>query len=175
MKSMRITVPAMLAIFLCAGCADLLPQKTDRSPPLAGPQVNADTKYPPSPQSRATPIPAREINMAGTCRRTEEDGFREDAVVRVSHNAVQTLTWKLWVSRKGSCHFDLEEFKQVQQTPHIELHAIDGSGCKLMVWQDPRRITLAHARCEKHCTPGIYEQAWPVLFDPRNGDCAQIR
>jgi len=88
---------------------------------------------------------------------------------------VQTLTWKLWVSRRGWCHFDLAEFKQVQQTPHIELHAIDGSGCTLMVWQDPRRITLAHARCEKHCTPGIYDEAWPVLFDPRSGGCAQIR
>lgn len=174
MKSRRITVPAMLAIFICAGCADL-PQRMDRSPPLAGPNVNVDKVYPPSPQERATPIAAREINMSGTCKRTEEDGFREDAVVRVSHNAVQTLSWKLWVSRKGSCRFDLEQFKQVQQTPHIELHAVDGGGCKLMVWQDPRRITLAHARCEKYCTPGIYEQAWPVLFDPRNGGCAQVR
>lgn len=174
MKSTTVAKPALLALFLCVGCAPLQ-ERVDRSPPLAGPTVNADKTYPPAPQARATPIAAREINMAGACKRTEEDGFREDAVVRVSRNAVQTLTWKLWVSRKGSCQFDLAQFKQVQQTPHIELHAVDGGGCKLMVWQDPRRITLAHAKCEKYCTPGIYEQAWPVLFDPKSGACAQVR
>nr|WP_315592279.1 hypothetical protein [uncultured Cupriavidus sp.] len=174
MTSTRFAMPALLAFFLCAACAPLQ-QLTDRSPPLAGPSANPPKSYPPAPETRATPIVAREIDINGACKRTEEDGFREDAVVRVSHNAVQTLSWKLWVSRKGSCQFDLAEFKQVQQTPHIELHAIDGSGCKLMVWQDPRRVTLAHARCEKHCTPGIYEQAWPVLFDPKSGSCAQIR
>lgn len=168
----RTTVPALLAIFLCAGCADFMQAK---GPPVY--QGSLPKPYPSrAPEiARATPIPAHEIDMTGTCKRTEEDGFREDASMRVSHNAVQVLTWKLWVSRRGSCQFDLTEFKQVQQTPHIELHALDGSGCTLMIWQDPRRVTLAHARCEKHCTPGIYDEAWPVLFDPKSGACAQIR
>ena len=38
-----------------------------------------------------------------------------------------------------------------------------------------RRVTLAHNHCETHCTPGIYEQAWPVLFDPKSGACADVR
>ena len=161
----------LLAVLLGTACVPLpIAHYRPPPPPAAAPVADA-----PPPKARAAPIAAKTITIAGACKRTEEDGFREDAVVRVSHNAVQTLSWKLWVSRKGSCRFDLEQFKQVQQTPHIELHAVDGSGCKLMVWQDPRRITLAHARCEKYCTPGIYEQAWPVLFDPRSGDCAQIR
>ena len=170
--TIRPTVPAaMLAIFLCAACTP--PPVADRSRPPPGPTA---TKTPPSGQAaRATPIPARDIDMAGECKRTEEDGFREEAMMRVSHNDVKTLSWKLWVSRRGSCEFQLDEFKQTQQKPHIELVALDGSGCKLMVWQDPRRVTLAHARCEKRCTPGIYEQAWPVLFDPRSGHCAEVR
>jgi hypothetical protein len=160
-------------LFLCAACVEPFAPK---GPPTYTGQLPAPyASKTPEIAVRATPIAAHEIDISGICRRTEEDGFREDATVRVSHNAVETLTWKLWVSRRGWCHFDLSEFKQVQQTPHIELHAIDGSGCTLMVWQDPRRITLAHARCEKHCTPGIYDQAWPVLFDPKNGGCAQIR
>jgi len=169
---LKNAMPAMLAVFLCAACTDMFVSK---APPVY--QGPLPAPYPSKAPDivRATPIPPHEIDIAGNCKRTEEDGFREDATVRVSHNAVQTLTWKLWVSRRGWCHFDLAEFKQVQQTPHIELHAIDGSGCTLMVWQDPRRITLAHARCEKHCTPGIYDEAWPVLFDPRSGGCAQIR
>lgn len=170
---MRVTpyMPAMLAVFLCAAC---LPQKVaERLPPLQGPTV--PKAYPPPPEQLATPIAPRDITLTGECRRTEDDGFREDAMLRVTRNDVQTLMWKLWVGKRGSCRFELAQFRQVQQKPHIELHAIDGSGCKLMVWQDPRRITLAHARCEKYCTPGIYEQAWPVLFDPKSGACAEIR
>ncbi|CAG9163468.1 hypothetical protein [Cupriavidus pampae] len=170
--SSRITVPAvLLATLLCTACTP--PMLADRSKPIQGP--TAPKLYPPAPETRSTPIPARAIDMAGDCKRTEEDGFREEAMMRVSHNDVQTLSWRLWVSKRGSCEFNLSEFKQTQQTPHIELVALDGSACKLMVWQDPRRVTLAHARCEKHCTAGIYEQAWPVLFDPRSGHCADIK
>jgi hypothetical protein len=95
--------------------------------------------------------------------------------MRVTNNDVHSLSWKLWVGRRGSCQFDLTQFKQVRKTPHIELKAVDGSACTLMIWQDPRRVTLAHAHCEKHCTPGVYETAWPVLFDPRSGACAQVK
>ncbi|KJK23151.1 lipoprotein [Burkholderiaceae bacterium 16] len=136
------------------------------APPAAAPAVVRE---------RPTPIVPRDIDISANCQRTEEDGFREDAHMQVVSNDVRSLSWKLWVGRRGSCHFDLAEFRQVRKTPHIELRAIDDSGCTLMVWQDPRRVTLAHAHCEQHCTPGIYEQAWPVLFNPRSGTCAQIR
>ncbi|MCY1254380.1 hypothetical protein D9M68_73520 [compost metagenome] len=121
------------------------------------------------------PIASRDIDLAGDCRRTEEDGFREDAQLRVSNNSVQQLSWKLWVGKRGSCSFNLADFRQVQKKPHIELRASDGSGCKLMVWQDPRRVTLAHANCQQRCTPGIYEEAWPVMFEPGSGACARTR
>ncbi len=146
------------------------------SPLPTGCALTRDTKGP-RPRGAGTrhAHPPHDIDIAADCQRTEEDGFREDAHMRVASNDVRSLSWKLWVGRHGSCHFDLTEFRQVRRTPHIELQAIDGSGCTLMVWQDPRRVTLAHAHCEQHCTPGIYEQAWPVLFDPRSGTCAQIR
>lgn len=127
------------------------------------------------PFGRPTPIASRDIDLAGDCRRTEEDGFREDAQLRVADNTVQQLSWKLWVGKRGSCSFDLADFRQVRKSPHIELRANDGSGCKLMVWQDPRRVTLAHASCQQRCTPGIYEEAWPVMFDPGTGTCAATR
>ena len=88
-------------------------------------------------------------------------------------NVVQALSWRLWVGSRGSCSFEQSEFRQTRLRPHIELAARDGSGCKLMVWQEPRRVTLAHAGCERHCTPGIYEQAMPVMFDPATGGCAR--
>ncbi|WP_231907997.1 hypothetical protein [Cupriavidus sp. USMAHM13] len=164
------SVAGLLATCLLTACeTPLLP-----TPPavVGAPRVSSG---PGLPQVAPTPIPQRDIELAGECRRTEEDGFHEEALMRVAHNAVEVLIWNVQAGRHGTCHFDLREFHQVRQTPHVELQAVDGSACKLMVWQDPRRITLAFAQCESHCTPGAYEHAWPVLFDPESGSCAQIR
>jgi len=119
------------------------------------------------------PIADRPIDLAGRCAQTEEDGFREEATLRVSDNRVETLSWQLWVGRRGTCRFELQDFRQVRSRPSIELAARDGSACRLMIWQEPRRVTLAHAGCERRCTPGIYEQAMPVMFDPATGGCAR--
>jgi hypothetical protein len=84
------------------------------------------------------------------------------------------LTWQTVVGRRGSCTFDLAEFRQTRSRPHLELLASDGTGCRLLVYQDARRVTLAHSNCSQRCTPGIYEQAWPVMFDPASGRCARL-
>lgn len=123
--------------------------------------------------ARPGPIADRPIDVDGRCAQTEEDGFREDATLLVRANEVRAMSWKLWVGRRGSCRFEHADFRQVRSRPHIELLARDGSGCKLMVWQDPRRITLAHAGCQRRCSAGIYDEAWPVMFDPRSGACAR--
>ena len=124
-------------------------------------------------RSRPAPIADRRIDLDGRCTQAEEDGFREEASLLVRDNEVRSLAWQLWVGRKGSCRFDHADFRQTRSAPHIELLARDGSGCKLMVWQDPRRVTLAHAGCQKRCSGGIYDQAWPVMFDPKSGACAR--
>ncbi|RPH41439.1 MAG: hypothetical protein EHM87_19705 [Burkholderiales bacterium] len=124
------------------------------------------------PGPRPAPIADRAIELSGRCAQTEEDGFREEARLVVRASRVDELSWRLWVGRRGSCRFELADFSQVRSRPSIELVARDGSACKLMIWQDPRRVTLAHAGCEARCTEGIYEEAWPVMFEPRDGGCA---
>ncbi len=119
------------------------------------------------------PIADRPINLEGACVQSEDDGFSENAHLSVRDNRVLALDWTVQVGRRGSCHFRQADFRQTKSRPHIELAARDGSGCRLMVWQDPRRITLAHAGCETRCTPGIYDEAWPVMFDPATGRCAR--
>jgi hypothetical protein len=124
--------------------------------------------------SRPTPIADRPIDLNGACAQSDADGFREQATLQVRDNAVQSMSWQLWVGKRGSCRFEHGEFRQTKWRPHIEMVARDGSGCRLLVWQDSRRITLAHNGCERYCTPGVYEQAWPVMFDPRSGACARL-
>ncbi|MCP5266948.1 MAG: hypothetical protein H6934_12600 [Burkholderiaceae bacterium] len=116
----------------------------------------------------------RVIQLAGSCSQTETDGFGERAVVDVRGNTVHSLNWEIKIGRHGVCHFAGADFRQVKSRPHIELHARDGSGCKLMIWQEPRRVTLAHANCARYCSPPtIYDKAWPVMFDPATGNCAR--
>jgi hypothetical protein len=126
-----------------------------------------------SPRQGPPPIPDRAIHLDAYCTQTEADGFRETARLLVADNRVQALSWELWVGARGGCRFELAEFTQTRRRPAIELIARDGSGCKLMVWQDPKKVTLAHAGCERRCTPGIYEDAWPVMFDPATGRCTK--
>lgn len=114
----------------------------------------------------------RPITLHGQCSITEEDGFREQARLRVVNNRIEALSWQLWVGSRGGCRFELADFRQVRERPSIELVERSGGACRLLVWQSDARITLAHAGCEQQCAPGIYEEAWPVMFDPRTGDCA---
>ena len=115
------------------------------------------------------------ITLQGSCSQTDDDGFREQVTLNVRNSAVQALAWRIWVGRKGTCSFELNEFQQTRTRPHIELQARDRSGCKLMVYQDPRRVTLAHAGCERRCTGGVQDEAWPVMFNPRSGGCGDLR
>jgi len=143
-------------------------------PPAARPESPAVRPSPPAARpGRPGPIADRAISLHGQCAQTEDDGFREQAELKVRDNEVQALSWQLWVGRRGSCRFEQADFQQTRRRPHIELQSRDGSGCKLMVWQDPRRITLAHAGCQRWCTAGIYDQAMPVMFDPGSGGCAR--
>jgi len=124
--------------------------------------------------STPTPIADRPIDLDGFCEQTEDDGFRERARLLVRANQVQALSWEITVGRRGSCRYELAEFRQTKRRPHIELAARDGSGCRLLVWQEPRRITLAHANCASRCVPSsIDDQAWPAMFDPGTGGCAR--
>ncbi len=156
------------------------PSEVARPAPVPAPPAGAPRPAeppvavaPPTPsRGRPAPIADRRIDLTGRCAQAEEDGFREDAVLKVRDNQVEDLSWQLWVGRKGGCRFEHADFRQTRHRPHIELQARDGSACKLMVWQDPRRVTLAHANCQRWCSGGIYEQAWPVMFDPASGGCA---
>jgi len=156
-KPFSVAVPAVLLAAL--GACGVLPS-------------GAPVPSAPAP-SRPAPIADQPINLTGVCIQTEEDGFGENARLVVRNSQVQALSWRMQIGKRGSCSFELATFRQVKSRPHVELVERDGSGCKLMVWRDPRRITMGHAGCEKHCTPGVYDKAWPVMFDPATGGCAR--
>ena len=79
----------------------------------------------------STPIPDRPIDLSASCAQTEEDGFRENAQITVRANRVETLSWQLWVGKRGGCKFSLADFRQVSARPSIELTERSGGSCKL--------------------------------------------
>ncbi|MGE0314658.1 MAG: hypothetical protein AB7P21_23825 [Lautropia sp.] len=169
------------AVLLCcawlASCAILGDE--GRPAPVRGP-APPPSGTPPSPRSTPQqglpqPVPQRGgLSLAGHCEQREDDGFRENASLNVRGGVVQSLAWQLWVGKRGSCRFDYADFTQTKQSPHIEMTARDGSGCRLLIYQDRRRVTLAHAACQRRCTGAIYDEAWPVMFDPATGRCADL-
>lgn len=156
MQRRLVGVLAVLALIEMTGCATLEPSSSLRRPA-------------PPPEGW---IADRPITLTGNCQLREEDGFREDAQLTVRANRVEALSWQLWVGDRGGCRFDLDAFRQTRSGPSLELVERDGGACRLLVWQTPERVTLAHSGCEARCTPGVYEEAWPVMFDPAHGGCA---
>lgn len=163
-----------LAIIAMIAACNILPG--GRPDVGSGQPTPPSSRPPPSDAGRppTSSIPERSITLAGSCAQKDEDGYREDAKIDVQNNVVRALSWRLWVGRRGSCQFEFADFTQTKSRPHIELTAKDGTGCKLLVYQEPRRVTIGHAQCQKRCVGDIYDEAWPVMFDPKSGSCAAI-
>ena len=66
---------------------------------------------------------------------------------------MRALDWQLWVGQRGTCRFQLADFRQTREKPQVELTSRNGDGCKLYVWQEPGHLTLAHADCETRIAP----------------------
>ena len=65
-----------------------------------------------APAAGPAPIADRPITLNGACSQTEDDGFREQAVLTVDANRVDALSWQIWVGKRGTCRFELAEFRQ---------------------------------------------------------------
>lgn len=118
------------------------------------------------------PIADRPITLDARCEGTGQTGLAESSRLRVEASRVHALSWRIDGGARGRCEFELADFEQKRARPHIELVSRNGSGCKLMVWRDPRHITLSHAGCERVCPSGLLTDALPILFDPASGGCA---
>jgi len=118
------------------------------------------------------PIADRPITLDARCDGKGQTGLAESSRLKVTTSRVDALAWRIDGGPRGQCAFDLADFDQRRARPHIELVARNGSGCRLMIWRDPRHITLSHAGCERVCPAGLLTDALPILFDPARGGCA---
>ena len=161
----------LLTAVALAACTTMpMVKRTKKPATTTRPPVTA-----PQPATRALPGEGTLQNFAGTCQQTDIDGFGENATLRVAGGQVQQLDWHVKVGKRGQCHFNLRDFRQTKNAPHIELLSRSRGACKLLIYQDARRVTLAHANCQSFCTPrSVAEEAWPVMFNPQTGRCASL-
>lgn len=168
----RLPVLVALATAFFGGCALL-----DSPPPTATPAPAADTPETAPVAARAQspakpgPIPIRPIDVRTECRFRDETGYGGALKLEVAQARVSRFEARVTIPKRGSCAFDLKDFRQTKELPAIELsHA--KTHCIVRVWEQGERITVAFQQCEKQCSGNAYRYLWPILNDRRQGACA---
>lgn len=159
-------MPALIGLpLLVGGCAELeqdLRQIHDYLRKLRG----RDPAPPPPAPPAAAAVP---LNLNGNCVAKEETGYAENVRVTVAAGQVRALEARIDIPKRGSCRYQLADFRQTKQTPVVELLARSNSACAVRMWQQGDRITVAPTDCEEKCTGGAFEYAWPVQFNAAGG------
>ncbi len=131
-------------------------------PPAAGP---ARGKVP-------DPIPDRALNIQADCTSTDELGYAESIQLSVANGLVSQLEAAITVPKRGSCLFQLADFRQTRSAPHVELVARSGSQCATRMWYQQNRFTVAFSDCPEMCTPrGTVDYIWPIELRLSDGAC----
>ena len=84
---------------------------------------------------------------------------------------VQSFQATVTIPRRGSCRFDLKNFRQTRELPTVRLMHLHDR-CIANVWEQGERITVAFHECQKMCSGSAWEGLWPILTDTRDGSCA---
>lgn len=141
-----------------AGCAPARQIGTDKPAPFG-----ATSQKPP-------PIRAGALNIVSDCSFRDPNGYRGELKLHVTQAEVRAFTARVDVPHRGSCQFDLKDFRQAAYLPNVVLRA-HASACTVHMWEQGRRVTVAFNDCADRCTTGAYPYLWPILADARSHGC----
>ena len=185
-RSARLPLLAALSFTLLAGgCAERkkdsgTPESlrpgggTEPAPPApAAPVVPAPPPVSaPTTGTEPVPIPDRALNIRADCTTRDERGYTETIKLSVANGVVGHLEAALTVPKRGSCLFQLADFRQTRSAPHVELVARSGSKCATRMWYQQDRFTLVFSDCPEMCTPrGAVDYIWPIELRLSDGAC----
>lgn len=171
MNAFRATALAAagLGVALLAGCSTV--EKAIPRPSVP-PQAAATREPPPPlpPPEKLKPMPVRPFTIRTDCRFKDEAGSFGKALVEVDDSRVRAFNVEITMPKRGSCRYDLAEFKQTQALPSIELKG--PRDCRVRMWEQGRQITVAFSACHKLCSPAsAHDYVWPLLIDKPTGRC----
>jgi len=154
---------AVTTIALAASCA------TPPPPPPAPPPKAEPAPPPPPPPPKAEKPKVKRLNLAHECRFKNITGYNGDTHLNVAESKVRHFDAHVNIPRRGRCNFENKDFTQVREAPHVELAAADG--CKIRMWEQGRKFTVAFADCKTHCSGNAADYLWPILVDKPSGKC----
>ncbi|NMF89685.1 hypothetical protein [Aromatoleum petrolei] len=162
---------ALAALALLGACATPPERKTEPAATTPSPAQSAAEAEPERAlqRGRLKPMPVRPLSVKTDCHFKDEVGYGGSAVLDVSYSEVRAFAATVDVPKRGSCKFDLADFRQVLKEPHVELQARDG--CTVRMWEQGEQVTVAFSECAKRCTRGTFEYVWPILVDRSSGQC----
>lgn len=160
---------AGLAVALLAGCAtvDQVVHRPESAPAARSQEPSAPVAR---PSGKLKPMPLRTFTVKTDCRFKDEAGNFGKASVDVHDSKVRTFNVELTMPKRGSCRYDLAQFRQTQALPSIELTG--ARDCKVRMWEQGEQITVAFAGCHHLCSPSsAHDYVWPLLIDKPTGQC----
>ena len=167
MKPFRFRIARLVAaatLAALAGCSTV-----DTSRP--GTPEGGIVERPASTQGgRLKPMPLRTFTVSTQCRFKDEAGNFGSATVDVVESKVRAFKAELTMPRRGTCRFDLAQFRQTQALPSVELTG--ARDCRVHMWDQGDQVTVAFANCHHLCTPSsAQDYVWPLLIDKATGQC----
>ena len=170
----------LLVLALLAGCATPEPAPPEPAPRAeVPPPAPAEASRAPWRQDKLkhlanrklAPIPTRPLNAKARCSFKDETGYRGRLNLDVKEADVKRFDARVDVPQRGSCHFDLKNFRQTASLPTVML-AAHKSACKVSLWEQGDQVTVAFRDCREECSGNSVEYLWPILVDNRKGSCS---
>ncbi|MDP1526965.1 MAG: hypothetical protein Q8M20_14215 [Rhodocyclaceae bacterium] len=166
----------MLGMATLVGCATPVPTPPPAAeviaepPPSAQPVLRRDTlKH--LANRDLKPIKTRPLNAKASCGFRDPSGYRGRLKLDVKEASVNRFEASVDVPKKGSCSFNLKDFQQTDHLPNVVLAAKKGD-CKVSLWEQEHRVTVAFRDCRAECSGNSVEYLWPILVDNQKGSCS---
>jgi hypothetical protein len=115
-------------------------------------------------------IKERPLNVRADCSFRDEVGYAGRLDLEVQDAGVRRFAAKVDVPKRGSCRFDLGEFRQATALPTITL-ASTSSRCTVRMWEQGSQVTVAFSDCQAQCDGGAFDYLWPILVEAPSGRC----
>lgn len=183
---LRRTLSRMTAVApaLLLGACGIWP--FGKEPPSAEPKAEPRVEPRAEPRTEARPlsertkrylasrghavIQDRPLNVRADCSFRDEVGYAGRLNLEVKDADVRRFAAKVDVPKRGSCRFDLGEFRQATALPMITL-ASTRSSCTVRMWEQGSKVTVAFSDCQTQCDGGTFDYVWPILVEAPSGRC----
>ena len=142
--------------------------------PVEQPPAPPSPERPASPETSAPPAPAREPGIAvrSQCQSKDDTRYAETVDLEVEDGRVHRMDARIDIPKRGSCRFELSDFRQTRERPHIELVSKAGDACAVRLWQQGGKLVMAISDCPDKCArPGAFDYVWPIELDAASGGC----